>query len=306
MHIIDAQLHEFGPSLSWDPPPDDALRDRVLAEITLAWMEAVGVHAAVLNPTSYGTPLGWGDRMAEQLPDRFATVQTFHDPRAPELEEQIATFADRPGLAAFRVGVGRISQDPDGSRGAQWLRSGVYDRLFAACEANDAPLFCHAAGNCELLHPLLDAHPRLQLVVDHIGLPQPPIDDLDVPPWRRLDELLGLARHERVAVKLCGAPVLSAQPHPFADVWPHVHRILEAFGPGRVMWASDAGRFVGRIGWDNVFPSGHGEYPGKHRYSDALGLFLHTDELGEREKAQLLGGTAAEYLSLPAALRAHG
>ncbi len=299
MRIIDAQLHEFGPLLDWEADAEDvSVADRLLIEITLAWMDAVGVSAAVLNPSRSGKPAGWGERAAALLPERFAVVQTIHDLDADHVEQEVASVASRPGLVALRIGAGRLPQDPTGAAGAARLRAGTYGPLFAACEAHGVPLFCYAAGNLALLPAVLEEYPGLALIIDHIGMRQPPLDDLDVPPWKSLGELLALARHPGAAVKLCGAPAMSRDGYPFDDVWDPLHAILDAFGPQRIMWASDIGRFAGRIGWDNQYPQARGEYPGRHTYAESLGMILHTDQLTQEEKQHLLGATAVRVLSL--------
>ncbi|HET9154877.1 MAG TPA: amidohydrolase family protein, partial [Solirubrobacterales bacterium] len=82
-------------------------------------------------------------------------------------------------------------------------------------------------------------------------------------------------------VKCSGAAALSAEPYPFADLWPHLHALLEAFGLERVMWGSDATRTAPL-----------------HTYRDALNHFTETAELTAAEKEQLLGGTARKLHSI--------
>lgn len=87
------------------------------------------------------------------------------------------------------------------------------------------PVCVFAPAILRELGGLAAALPDLQLVVDHLGLPQPPLVPPDRPePFGRLPELLSLARRPNVAVKLTGAPTLSRQRYPFADLWPHLHR----------------------------------------------------------------------------------
>jgi predicted TIM-barrel fold metal-dependent hydrolase len=37
--------------------------------------------------------------------------------------------------------------------------------------------------------------------------------------------------------------LLSREPCPHTDVWPHVHRVIDAFGPARLMWGNDHAAF---------------------------------------------------------------
>jgi predicted TIM-barrel fold metal-dependent hydrolase len=299
LRIVDAQLHEFGPLLDWGADAEEvALQDRLLMEIVLAWMDAVGIDAAVLNPSRVGQPPGWGERAAARFPDRFAVVQSIRDPEAEPVQEEIASVASRPGVVAVRIGLGRLPQDPTGAAGAARLAAGAFEPVFAACEAHAVPLFCFAAGNLSLLPPVLEAYPGLTLIIDHIGMRQPPLDELEVPPWRSLGELLSLARYPGAAIKLCGAAAMSHEQYPFRDVWAPLRSILDAFGPERVMWASDIGRFAGRIGWSNQYPVAHAHYHGRHTYAESLGMLLHTDLLTQEEKRLVLGASAVRLLSL--------
>jgi L-fuconolactonase len=126
-----------------------------------------------------------------------------------------------------------------------------------------------------------------------------------MPKWQKLDEVLALAEYPNVALKMCGPAGLSEEGYPFADVWPNVERLLEAFGVDRVGWASDIGRFRGRIAWSIRVPGTEGHYPGKHNYMESLGFFLYSD-LSDDDKAKLLGQTTRRLLKWPSAQDAEG
>jgi hypothetical protein len=114
-------------------------------------------------------------------------------------------------------------------------------------------------------------------------------------PFRFFSDFLRLARYRNVNVKLCGVPALSLTPYPYDDVWPHVRELVDQFGAERLMWASDIGRFQGRIGWPNVAVE-LADSPGKHTYGEALGYIRRTDALTLGEKELVLGGTACALL----------
>ena len=286
MQIIDSQLHDFGPSLKW-AGIDDTTRHDVMTELMLGWMDAVGVDAAIVNP---GDP-PWLMRAMGQVPLRLAGVFHLKTAEAPNVEDEVARMRDLPGVLGHRHSFGKLPTDLSGQRGRDKFNAGAYDGLFAACQKYDRPLFCSAYGSSDLVGRAAKAYPKLRIIADHMGISQPPLNPRTANPWSELDDLLALAPLPNVYVKLCGAPVLSDQPYPYDDIWPNIHRILKAFGTGRVMWASDVGRFQGRIGWGNEFEVAHGPYPGKHNYADALYFILHTTQLSASEKEQLLGGT---------------
>jgi L-fuconolactonase len=289
--IVDGQLHEPGPHLDW--PEDPEPRNRAMTEIALAWMEAAGVDKALLQPATE-----WGAYAAAQRPDTFAYVPGFfHEPGAelPDYAAAVDELVARPGVKALRL----FYAYPPGGENAARFERGDFDPLLRACEQRRIPLFVFATRWLHLLPRAIEAHPDLTLIVDHLGLPQPPMDERESPPWRSLGALLDLARYPNVAVKLCGAPALSEQGPPFADVWPHLDRIIEAFGADRLLWASDQSRFHGRIGFHVRIPDAFGPYPGRHTYAQSVGLFRDAPHLSEAEKALILGGTLSRLLGWP-------
>ena len=54
-----------------------------------------------------------------------------------------------------------------------------------------------------------------------------------------LDNLCALATHKQVSVKISAYYALGKKMAPYSDLLPMIRRVLDAFGPERVMWASD-------------------------------------------------------------------
>jgi predicted TIM-barrel fold metal-dependent hydrolase len=97
-----------------------------------------------------------------------------------------------------------------------------------------------------------------------------------------LPDLLALARFGNVAVKCTNAPSLSHEGYPFADLWPHLHAVLAAFGPERTMWGSDITMHLGDV-----------------TYAQAVDYVRQSDQLSESEKALVLGRTLRRILRWP-------
>ncbi len=291
MVIVDGQLHEPGPRLKWPEDPD--VRNLALTEIALGWMDSAGVDKALLQTTS-----DWGSYAAERMPDTFAYVPGFYheaDGPLPDYPTEVDRLAVRPGVKAFRLFIGH----PLSGENARRFERGEFDPLLAACEARAIPLFIFATRHLHLLPRAIEAHPGLTLIVDHIGLPQPPMDQRETPPWRSLDSLLALARYPTVAVKLCGALSLSQTSPPFEDVWPPLNRIIDAFGAERLLWASDQSRILGRIGFHVELAHALGPYPGKHTYAQSVDLYRNARHLSEDQKRLILGGTLTRLVGWP-------
>ncbi|MSO23269.1 MAG: hypothetical protein EXQ58_08470 [Acidobacteria bacterium] len=53
------------------------------------------------------------------------------------------------------------------------------------------------------------------------------------------NELCNLARHKLTTVKISAFHALSRQQLPYRDLAPVICRLLEAYGPERLMWATE-------------------------------------------------------------------
>jgi L-fuconolactonase len=298
MEVVDAQLHDPGAVLDWDSS-DGSTRDKVLSELLHAMTEAVGVDGALLFPSVAQEQ--WAERLAAEEPGRYALVPRVNpgiagqeaalDPEAPDVEARIAAARERPGVAALRF---VISAWPES---IAKFESGAWDRALAACQQQRMPIFVFSSGRLDLVARLIDRYPQLSVVVDHLGLPQPPLERLDDNRWADLPRLLELADRPNVYVKLCGAPSLSSEPFPYHDIWAHVRAIVDAFGAERLMWASDISRFRGRVGWHMRLTSEQLDFVGQHTYTQSVGLYRDTDVLTPTEKEWVLGRSVRALLA---------
>jgi predicted TIM-barrel fold metal-dependent hydrolase len=298
VEIVDGQLHEPGVWLEWKGAPPATWHD-VLTESLLTTTDAVGVHGAVLMPSD----VVWAESVAAAYPGRFTVIPRLNpgfddperremEPEDPDIEEQISAAFARPGVTGIRFSIGFWEEIVE-----RW-HAGRFDRALGACAEQGVPIFLFVSGHLELVEPVAQRYPDVPIVVDHMGLRQPPLEPVDSPPWARLDELLALAKYENISVKLCGATSLSLEDYPFRDSWPHVERMLEAFGAGRLFWASDISRFRGRLG-HHTFAVAEADYVGKHTYAESLAFYRDSD-LSEDEKELILGGTIRRILNWPA------
>ena len=79
---------------------------------------------------------------------------------------------------------------------------------------------------------LLEKFPELTVVIDHMA-------DCPVDQPAELEKLIALERYPRVFVKISHTWSLSRQPYPWLDAQELVKRLHHAFGPQRLMWATD-------------------------------------------------------------------
>jgi L-fuconolactonase len=291
MTVVDAQVHVWeadSPGRPWDREALDRYLARtrltgreldgtevVTYDDLLARMDAIGVDAAVLVTFGAYYPLdnSYALEAATAHPDRFAAVARL-DHRATDVERQVEAVAAIRGTVGLRV-IATTEEE------CAELRGGAHGRLLAAAQASGLAVFVYPPQCLDEIGRIATAFPSLRLVVDHLGMPQPPVPIPDGDPFRRLPELLELARFDNVAVKLSGLPSISREPFPFADLWPHLHRVLDAFGAERLLWGTDTTR-TGMA------------------YAEGLGWVRDSAELGEREKALVLGESLRRCLGWPA------
>jgi predicted TIM-barrel fold metal-dependent hydrolase len=113
-----------------------------------------------------------------------------------------------------------------------------------------------------------------EMRVDHLGRPR--FDD-PFPPGS-LDPVLRLADHAPVRVMLSGQYALSTEAPPYRDLDPVVRALADAFGPRRLLWASD-------YPWTRDVPG----------YGALLGLAGQAlPGLSPEDLAAIHGGTALE------------
>jgi predicted TIM-barrel fold metal-dependent hydrolase len=268
MPIIDAQVHVYErnhPGRPWV----DALHGppEVTGEDMIAAMDKVGVDGALLVSvhTMYRYDASYAIQVHAAHPDRFALIKPV-DPGDPGVAETIADWAKTRGAVAIRIMMrGGVSTDP--------ADPGL-NRVLDAAARHSLPVNLLAYGRLGQVAALAARHPDAQLVIDHLGLQQPFQPPPPAEPWADLPNLLKLAAHKNVAVKITGACTLSHEPFPYNDIWGPLGRIFDAFSLDRCLWGTDWTRAVALLS-----------------YEQGVEAFRASDKLSESDKAKLMGGT---------------
>jgi predicted TIM-barrel fold metal-dependent hydrolase len=233
----------------------------------VAAMDAVGVDAAILvSPFSmYRFDASYAKDVYAAHPDRFALVKPV-DPTDPAIAETIAEWAATKGAIGIRVFLrDNASTDP---------ADPAINRVLALAAQHSLPVNLACTGRLEQAGGLAARNPDTQLVIDHLGHPQPQKPPAPAEPFAPLPSLLALAVHPNVAVKVSGACTLSHQPFPYRDIWDPLARVFDAFGFGRCMWGTDWTRAINLL-----------------TYEQGVEAFRVTDRLSDSEKAALMGET---------------
>jgi predicted TIM-barrel fold metal-dependent hydrolase len=289
MDILDAQLH-IGPGQ---------------IDTMLEAMDSLGIRSALIDEF-------WGFRMnklSEQVepgyglangawravypvaelasilhPERFAFFVRV-DRNDPELESVMRVIAGSPHARAFRILPLRTPEE------AHAFVSGGYGKVFELAQDLGLPMCLHIPGHVEHLAQYLRRFPKLQFVVDHIGLimglppaGRSPQDEEQVRDPAYFDEVLKLAEHPNVAIKWSHVPLnFGLTKYPFAASRPYLRRAIGAFGVDRLMWASDKTVAPGQT-WSNL-----------------LDFLRYDPELSVAEKEAILGRTARRIFNWPLA-----
>jgi predicted TIM-barrel fold metal-dependent hydrolase len=286
MQIIDTQSHIWeSPGTTtrpWDAEGLPTLDDGVSGETQVVAMDAVGVDVLVLNlmahyrmrqpDGTYRYDNGYADEAVARHPGRLRSVPWI-DPEAPDLDAALEEVAAAAGRIAVRAGF----RTPE-SRAA--LQAGAYDRLFASAARRALPVFLAMRGHPEAVSAVAARNDEATIVVDGLGMPTPPArpqsgDDR----YARLPDVVALAAFPNVAIKWAGAPRFSCLPYPFDDLWDDLAPLVAAFGPDRLMFASD---------WTH---SRH-----HHSYAESVFYLRETTRLSPSDKEQILSGTARRLL----------
>lgn len=273
--IIDTQVHiweKHRPGRPWPEPvvPKPGWPDGLSAERMLTEMDAIGVDRTVIVPPIWaGDSNETGLEAAQRYPDRFAVMGRF-DPLAPGISGRLKDWLQQPHMLGIRMSLNRPPH-------SNWLDDGTLDEFWSACEHFGIPVMVFIGRTVEKLQAVVQAHPGLTLIIDHMGCD---LGAKGAQAFSQLDSVLALARHTNVSLKLSMAPRFSEVPYPYHDINPFIWRIYETIGPQRLMWGSD--------------------FTNLSSYEDCL---RHVQEgldfLSEEDRKWILGKTAATLLKWP-------
>lgn len=278
VHVFRAQSDDY-PRESNELFPDE--REATVEDL-LREMGANGVSQAVL------VPLAGEDRYVAECraaqPGRFASVIVL-DSATPDPVETARRRIRETGAGGIRLfGLG-----PGGPSVEQMHLFDLWRFM------RDEGLILSAylpAEEYSTLEALLEALPELKVVLNHCALPLMPlaVDGLRRPmarcalPPPQYEIVTALARFPNVYVMFSGHYGFSAESFPFEDTGPMSRAAASAFGPERLMWASD-------------FPWPVDE-PGYGRLLSLVDHFL--PDLTPQERASVRGGNCRELFGLPA------
>ena len=275
MSYTDAHVHVWTDDLDRYPfaagfDPEGAKPKTFFPEEILGHARPCGVERVVLVQMSYyKTDNSYMLDVMDQHPDVFSGIGIVGvDNPAPD--EEMIRLAAR-GVRGFRIG-------PGGAPEEAWLDGDGYSRMFGAASE-------HRLALCPLIRPealpALDRRcrefPDAPIIIDHlclVGAGENPTREEDV------RALCDLAAHPQVMVKVSAFYALGERKPPYRDLSELIRRVFEAFGPQRLMWASDCPFQV----------------QGEHTYEASVALIRDgLDFLSAADREQILGRTAEGF-----------
>ena len=273
MMIIDSQIHAYEantpkrPWLSVRNWPASATGDE-----TVAAMDKLGIDGAIFISAAslYGYDASYAVEVQRKHPGRFAIVKPV-DPDDPAVAEVIADWKKTPGTVGIRImvtkeaGRDRSASDPG------------LDRILRAAVRHDFPVNILCWGNLDVGTAIIDRHPDVRFIVDHLGIMQPRTPPAPPQPWADLPKVLALAKRRNAVIKVSGACTLAKEPYPFPDIWDPLARVFDAWGFERCLWGTD---------WTRAFAVVN--------YEQAVKPFFETKRLTDSERAMLMGGACAK------------
>jgi predicted TIM-barrel fold metal-dependent hydrolase len=231
--IVDAQVHLWKAETEdwkWVPGLTPQLPEPFTIERLVPMMDEAGVDRVVIVPPSWpGDRNDYALEAARRYPRRFRIMGKIplQDPKGGDL---LPTWRAQPGMAGLRV----IFNTP---QSFPWLADGTVDWLWAAAETAELPIMVFAPGRTAAFSRVAERHPRLQLILDHMGTGAAMAKDNTVA--QAIGETVALAKYPNVSAKVSASPGLSREPYPWRDVAVHIQRVFDAFGPQRSYWGTD-------------------------------------------------------------------
>lgn len=233
MLIIDSQVHIWRaetPDRPWFSPAAH-LPNPFGYQDLLRLMKDAGVGRAVLVPPGWeGGRSDFALEAAAKYPDRFIVMGRIAVEK-PEQAALLPRWKEQAGMVGIRLAFQK-------KHAQGWLSDGTADWFWPEAERFDIPLMVFAPGQHDRLHEIARAHPRLRIIVDHMGLNR----EKDAPAAAAIERLIPLADCPNVAVKVTSVPFYSTEPYPYRNLHDALRRLIAAFGPERAFWGTDITR----------------------------------------------------------------
>lgn len=225
--IIDSQVHVWvdDPHYPWAPETKDPPQDDRTPAMVLELMRANGVQRTVI---AQNISYRWDNRYAldsikKNAPYFMGVCRV--NPTDPAAPDQLS-YLTAQGFHGVRL-------SPTADASGDWINGPLMPPLWKRAQSLKIPMQIYApiTRMPDLAH-LMEQCPDLNVVIDHMA-------DCPIDQPQELNKLIALARFPRVFVKISHTWSISRQRYPWLDAQEYVRRLHAAFGPQRLMWATD-------------------------------------------------------------------
>ena len=282
--IIDAHVHIWSADTKKYPlmpgfTANDFWYPSYSAEEVLAHGRPAGINRTnLVQMTWYGTDHTYIIDVIKKYPGQFVgtgIVAAVTDVSLADPGRQMTALAE-DGIYAFRIR-GKSTR-PELGDGVRWLDHPGYHTMFqTGAEHNLALSFLMTPGDIPELDRMCTKHPETPVIIDHLCILRPKDGKLVE---EEVKAFLAMAKHKRVMVKVGAFYALGKKTPPYTDMLPLIKRVVEAYGPERCMWESDAPK----------------QDKNGHTFQAAVDTIKqHADFLSRSDKEQILVRTAENF-----------
>jgi predicted TIM-barrel fold metal-dependent hydrolase len=194
-------------------------------EMLLELMKANGVaRTVIIQVIHYKYDNRYLAAVLKRYPGLFQGVARV-DPLDPAAPDHLSQLTEQ-GFRGVRL-------SPAGNASGDWFHGPLMPPLWRRCRDLGVPMTILAPiSRMPEVGLLLEKLPDLTVVIDHMA-------DCPVDQPAELEKLIALERYPNVFVKISHTWSISKQPYPWLDAQEYVKRLYHAFGPRRLMWATD-------------------------------------------------------------------
>jgi predicted TIM-barrel fold metal-dependent hydrolase len=284
MFIVDSQVHiwkDETPDRPWIPGARERMKlngHRLEAfgyEECLRLMDEAGVNRALIVPPSWeGDRTDYAIEACEKHPDRFGIMARIPQDKPEEAKAMMRDFKSIPYIKGTRLTFHRPID-------RNWMIDGTCAWYWPFAEEHNVKTMVHAPIWKAELGAIAKRHPKLRIIIDHMGIMARCVDD-SIDYW--VQETADLHVYPNVYVKVSALPGYSTQPYPFKNIAKYVRNLVNKMGARRCFWGTDLTRLME-----------HGL-----TYKDLIEQFTKHMDFTEAELDWIMGAGICECLEWPA------
>jgi predicted TIM-barrel fold metal-dependent hydrolase len=232
-NYIDAHVHVWTPDVTTFLRPASASGptykpDSFTPEQLLAIARPSGVaHIVLIQMSFYGTDNSYLLDAIKRYPDTFVGVGIV-DHHSPDVRNEMIRLLSRK-VNGYRIMPGSDTAGWLDAPGMQVMWQCGAEKRIAMCPLIDPNAIASVDRMC-------GKFPDTPVVIDHMAR----IGADGIIREADIRTLCGLARHKNTHVKVSAFYAFGKKQYPYTDLIPLIRALYDAYGPQRLMWASDS------------------------------------------------------------------